>query len=225
MVLKIFFLLAFLAQFSPLVLFFVFFKRINKIVELRVIFLYALSSLISIFFLGAFKNYASLIISIFAMIEYVFFATFFYLCIRNNKFKTFIIIISILNLSLDVFLFYSPKANFDFWDTLITTILIVIYCIFFFYEQLNSPQYLFIYQSYTFWVVVGCLIYLSGTLFLFLYTSDIKNKERSPLWNINIVFEIVKNLFFSIAFIVAKKNNNKAATQNFDNTNRRENPF
>lgn len=199
------FLIGFLAQVSPLVLFFVFFKRINKIVELRVIFLYVLTSLISIFLLGAFKNHSSLIISIFAMVEFSFFSAFFYLVIISKKIKALIIMISGLALCAEIVLLYFDKENFDFWVALITAVLIVAYSISYFYEQLNSPETLIIYQSYTFWIVVGCIIYLSGTLFLFLYTSDLKNKQSSSLWAINISFEIVKNVFFSIAFIIARK--------------------
>ena len=221
-VLSIIFLLA---QLSPLVLFIVFYKRINKIIELRVIFLYVLISLISDFLLGVFKSNASLIISAFAICEYAFFSAFFFLCIQNKKFKTLIVVISALNLSIALFLFYSQKINFDFWAALVTAILIVIYSIFFFYEQVNSPQALIIYQSYIFWIVVGCIIYLSGTLFLFLYTSDVKDRQNSSLWIINVAFEIVKNVCFSIAFIIARNDNRNIATQNFNDTNIFEKPF
>jgi hypothetical protein len=214
-----------LAQLSPLVLFIVFYKRINKIIELRVIFLYVLISLISDFLLGVFKSNASLIISAFAICEYAFFSAFFFLCIQNKKFKTLIVVISALNLSIALFLFYSQKINFDFWAALVTAILIVIYSIFFFYEQVNSPQALIIYQSYIFWIVVGCIIYLSGTLFLFLYTSDVKDRQNSSLWIINVAFEIVKNVCFSIAFIIARNDNRNIATQNFNDTNIFEKPF
>jgi len=221
----LFFIIAFLAQISPLVLFFVFLKKISKIAELEVIFFYVLLSLIAGFLVTAFKNHAPLIISVFAMCEYAFFSVFFYLCIQNRKFKNLIILISVIILSFEFFLYYSHKTNFDFWVALITAILIVIYSISFFYEQVNLPSVLIIYQSYSFWVVVGCIIYLSGTLFLFLYTSDLKDKQNSSLWIINDAFEIVKNIFFSIAFIVAKNNKQNISTQNFDDTNIYEKPF
>jgi hypothetical protein len=218
-------IIALLAQFSPLVLFFVFIKRISKIIELRVIFFYVLVSFLSIFLVGAFQSNAFLIISISALVDYSFFSAFYYFGIRNKKFKKLILLIFVVSLAFDIFLFYQPKSNFDFWAPLITTIFIVIYSVFFFYEQLNSPETLFIYQSYKFWVVVGCIIYLSGTLFLFLYTSDIKDKEKSSLWSINIVFETVKNILFSIAFIVARNaKENMIELEEYD-TNMFEKPF
>ncbi len=149
------------------------------------------------------------------MVEFAFFSAFFYLVILSKKFKPSIIIISGLALCAEIILLYFDKENFDFWVALITAIIIVTYSISYFYEQLNSPETLIIYQSYTFWIVVGCIIYLSGTLFLFLYTSDLKNKESSPWWVINISFEIVKNVFFSIAFIIARKIKQKQEERTF----------
>ena len=189
------------------------------------IFLYVLISLISDFLLGVFKSHASSIISAFAICEYAFFSAFFYLVIQNKKFKALIVVVSALNLCLALFLFYSQKVNFDFWAALITAILIVIYSIFFFYEQVDSPQALIIYQSYIFWIVVGCIIYLSGTLFLFLYTSDVKDRQNSSLWIINVAFEIVKNVCFSIAFIIARNDNRNLATQDLDDPTMVENRF
>lgn len=218
----IFFLIS---QLLPLVLFFVFFKRINKILELRVIFFYVLLSFLSNFLIGAFKNNSSQIVDLFAISEFCFFSIFFFLSIRNKKFKSIIITLIAINLGIDIFIFSLHKTNFDFWVAITTTVIMVIYSIFFFYEQVNSPQTLIIYQSYKFWCVVGCIIYLSGTLFVFLYTSDMKDRALSPLWGINFAFEIVKNICFSIAFILAKGNNKNVATQNFDDTNIFENPF
>ena len=189
------------------------------------IFFYVLTSFISNFLLGAFQKNAFEIISVYALVEYSFFSIFFYLCIRNKKFKKLILLIYAVSLGFEIFLFYLPKSNFDFWAPLITAILIVIYSVFFFYEQVNSPETLFIYQSYKFWIVVGCIIYLSGTLFLFLYTSDLKDKQKNILWNINVVFEIIKNIFFSIAFIMAKDNKRNMISEDDYDTNMFEKPF
>jgi hypothetical protein len=87
------------------------------------------------------------------------------------------------------------------------------------------PETLMIYQSYTFWIATGCIIYLAGTLFLFLYTSDIKDKQTNSLWVIDIVFEIIKNIFFSIAFIIGKNSKQNIAPAGYDDTNMFEKPF
>jgi hypothetical protein len=222
---QLFIILGLLAQLSPIVLFFVFFRKDKKIIALWVIFFYALLSVISGFLLGVAKNHASLIISYFAICEFFFFSTFFFLSIRNKIFTKIIIAISLCTIGFEFFLLYSHQINFDFWAALITAILIVIYSIFFFYEQLNLPETLFIYQSYKFWIVVGCIVYLSGTLFLFLFTSDLKDKQNSSLWIINDAFEIIKNIFFSIAFIMAKDSKQNMISDDDYDTNKFEKPF
>ena len=159
------------------------------------------------------------------MLEYSFFSAFFFLCINNKKFKKAIVVITILNLTTEIFLFYSQNKIFEFWAALTTAVFIVGYSIFFFYEQVNSAQTLLIYQSYKFWVAVGCILYLSGTLFVFLYTSDIKDRQNTSYWLINILFEIIKNVFFSIAFFVARNNNQNMIDDDFYDTNIAEKPF
>jgi hypothetical protein len=224
--LKIFLsLLGIVTQFLPLILFFVFYKRIYKIVELRVVFFYVLASFFANILLSSFQNNASLIFNIFEIIEYLFFSAFFYFCIRNKNLKKLIVTVSLLVLVIELFFLYPQKPKFDFWVTLTTAILILIYCIFFFYEEMNFPQTLLIYQSYNFWIAAGCIIYLAGTLFLFLYTADIKDKQNNSLWNIDIVFEIIKNVFFSIAFIIGKNTKKNIAPAGYDDTNMFEKPF
>ena len=221
---KVVFFIFLLAQISPIVLFLLFFKKISKRIDLLAIFFYVIVSLVADILLGTLKTKAPIIISAFAVIEYAFFSTFFYLSINSKKFRNFIIVISLFNLIFELILFFLLKTNFDFWAALINTVLIVGFCIFFFYEEMNSTQMSIIYQSYSFWAATGCIIYLSGTLFLFLYTSDLKDKQNSSLWIINVAFEIIKNIFFSIAFILAK-NKKIIESQDFDNTNMFEKPF
>jgi hypothetical protein len=219
-------IVALVAQISPLILFFLYYRKINKVVELKVIFFYSVLSLISIVILSSpLKKYGSSIVSIFAICEFIFFSTLLFLCVLNKKFKNLIAAIAGVNLIFELFLFFFHPENFDFWVTLSTAILIFIFSIFFFFEQVNTPETLLIYQSYKFWIIVGCIIYLAGTLFVFLYTSDMKDKIQSALWDINIAFEIIKNVCFSIAFLVARTTKENMMTSDFDDTNMLEKPF
>lgn len=189
------------------------------------LFFYALLSLISDVMLGIFQKNASLVISLFAISENIFFSLLFYLFVQNPKIKKIIASISVICLCLIFSLFFLKKENFDFWAALITGIVIVVYSIFFFFEQVNSPQVLILYQSYKFWVVAGCIIYISGTLFLFLYTSNVRDRQKSALWIINIAFEIIKDICFSIGFLLARKPNQNILAQEYDDTNMLEKPF
>jgi hypothetical protein len=223
--LVLFNIVAVIAQFSPLICFFLYFKKNIKKSDLRVCFFYTIASLLSDILVALLANYAYIIISSFTVIEYLFFSAFFYLCLRNKKIKPIIIIASALFLIVAGFLFFFAKTSFDFWAALVSTILVDAYCIFFFYEQLSLPETPMIYKSYQFWITAGCFIYISGILFLYLYTSGMKDKQKSGLWIINIIFEIVKNIFFSIAFLIAKDTEQNTVTEDFDNTNLFKKPF
>jgi hypothetical protein len=48
--------------------------------------------------------------------------------------------------------------------------------------------------------VTAFLIYLSGTLFLFIYASNLSMKEQAFYWPINFVFNILKNLIITLSF-------------------------
>ena len=119
------------------------------------------------------------------------------------------------------------KTNLDFWLALINSLLIIVYSFFYFFEQINSASTTIVYESYQFWIVIGCLIYLAGTLFVFLYTADIKDKAyNNSLWVINLIFEIIKYACFDFALILAK-NNTRNSSFSYDvmDTNTPKNPF
>ncbi|MBS1669468.1 MAG: hypothetical protein JST58_19000 [Bacteroidetes bacterium] len=173
---------------------------------------YAAITLIADFLLRV-RNISALIISFFAIAEFLFFSYFLFHCLEIKKNRTFIVLTSTLICFIEIFLLIKIKANFDFWVALINTFIIVSYSILYFYEQVNSTQETLIYESYKFWVVAGCIIYLSGTLFVFLYTSGTKDKDLNFLWGINVAFEMIKYILFSIAFIIAGNYKTKYKTR------------
>jgi len=105
-------------------------------------------------------------------------------------------------------LLHDKIQEFDSFSAGLETILIVIYCIAYFFEKMRVPDSLFIYQSDSFWMVTAFLIYSSGTFFLLLYvnsltaTADMKLASRIYDY-INSFSLILKNTFISIAFLIA----------------------
>jgi len=189
----------------PIAVFFLFLNR-NRKDGLWVIFLYVLvSSIIDLTF-----EFTTLpgkiqffLFSIFTLLEYSLFSAFLYINFKKSLFKKILIVISII---FYFFCFYSFSTTKDYsFDSLpasIEAILIIIFCIFFFYEQINNPEVSFIYSSKKFWVATAFLIYLSGTLFLFIYSSNLSVEDQESYWPINFVFNILKNLFIALAFFI-----------------------
>jgi hypothetical protein len=90
----------------------------------------------------------------------------------------------------------------------VEAIFIITYCILLLYEQINNPEVLFVYNTKKFWVTIAFFIYFSSTLFLFLYARTFTQTEYDKYWTINNFFEILKNILFSISFIMKKSSKN-----------------
>jgi hypothetical protein len=211
-------LLSLYSPLIPIVLFLLYFKSTNKTV-LWVFFVYSIYAftndnvLIYVqteYFsnpdLKYLKTYNRNLLYTFTIIEYLFFSAFFFSVLKSKKIKTSIVVISVLFSAFCLY-FILAKAftKFDSVQTSISGILIIIFSIFYFYEQINSPKMAFIYQDYKFWIVFGILIYMAGNLFLFSYASNLSNDQRDQYWIINFVSNIMKNILFALAIFIRAK--------------------
>jgi hypothetical protein len=189
----------------PIIMFFLFLDR-NKKGGLWVIFFYVLVSFANDLLL----NYLLLTPSVyfyfysfFTILEYSFFTAFLFINIKISLLKKIVLIVSALFYIFCIYTLLSTKDyKFDSLTASIEAILIIIYCILFFYEQINHPDVSFIYSSKKFWITTAFLLYLSGTLFLFIYTSDISENAKLDYWPINYVCNIIKNLIITLAFYI-----------------------
>jgi hypothetical protein len=194
----------------PLLVFLIFFNR-NQKLQSRVIFFYVIYSFLNdqtvvrLYYLN-YDNLIYLINSIFTIIEYIFFASFLYLLILNKNFKKFILICSILFITFSIFFYLnSERTGFDSLPAALESIFIIIYCIFSLYEQLDNPSNTYVYNYASFWFTIGFLVYLAGTFFLFLQAAEMPIEVKDYFWRINLVCNILKNIFFAIAFYLPDK--------------------
>lgn len=142
-----------------------------------------------------------IILCIYTIIEYSIFAYFLYSIIEKKSFKAIILILTICFFVFAVvFFLMSTKNIFDSLSASIESILIITFCIFYLFDQLNKPQVIFIYQDQNFWIVAGFLVYLSASLFLFIEASNMSKEQLRLFWKILLFANITKNILFSIAF-------------------------
>jgi len=190
----------------PLFLFSLFLLR-NKQLDIRVILFYCLYSFINDFLILRFSpNQRFVLLSLFTVIEYSAFALVIYLNLTNNFFRKFILIISPFFIAFSIFQFLrSEDHNIDSLSITVEYILIIIYCLLYFFEKINDPATTLVYSFYTFWIIVGILIYATGTFFFFMQSKEMSDEEWNKWLIINIIFTIIKNLFFSIAITMKKK--------------------
>jgi hypothetical protein len=94
--------------------------------------------------------------------------------------------------------------NFDSLSASVECVLVILFCIFFFAEEIKNPEVSFIYSSKVFWVTTAVLLYLAATLFLFISAPYFTEEQKDSYWSINFISNILKNILLSIAFILPK---------------------
>ncbi|MDF2189392.1 hypothetical protein [Paraflavitalea sp. CAU 1676] len=92
--------------------------------------------------------------------------------------------------------------NFDAIPASVESMLIIVFCVWFFFEQIRDMQVSFIYSSKTFWIVVAILVYMSATFFLFIAAEFVSQEERRSYWFINSISNLLKHILLTIAFII-----------------------
>lgn len=186
--------------------FYLLFQRNNKIKELRVILFYILYSIINEaygYYLHKVKDDAnsSILFDVYTIVEFCFFAYFFYLITNNKKIRVLILPAAII---LTVFAvvdhFFLPNSSAT---TGLQSILIIAMCIYYFFDQLKQPS-LFLTYTINFWVIISFLIYLSGTFFLYImYDNTTHDKQFARHYAvINSSFNILKNILLSVAMLM-----------------------
>lgn len=203
----------YLHHFSNIVtlLFFIFFiKRTKKEKGLVAISIYCLIDLLinsstfflhrkTLFYVGAF----------FTFVEYSIFTFFLWLNIENRRFKKFVVISSIIFvLSATVYNIRTNFLNIDSVPIGIETILILIFSFYYLYEQMNDTETLFIYTRYQFWIIIGFMIYLAGSFFVYIYASQIDPDLLKQYWFLTNIFYVFMNSFFVIGILVSRKKSN-----------------
>lgn len=115
-------------------------------------------------------------------------------------------ILGVLPLFYIVALYYifnkDQSKNFDAVPASLESILIIIFCVTFFFEQMRDMDVPFVYSSKTFWITVAILVYMSATFFLFVSAEFLTQLERQKYWFINLISNLIKNLLLTIAFIM-----------------------
>jgi hypothetical protein len=172
--------------------------------ELYVIFIYILYSLGFDFVHSAIvdEKLSFLVSSIFTIGELSFCSYYFYLVLHSPVLKKTVLAVScIVLIIILVILLRSEKKGFDSFPASLESITFILFSVIFFFEQINKPQQIFIYSSPNFWIVLGIMVYMSGTLFLFIMANNLPENELSKYWIINDISNILTNFSFSIAFI------------------------
>lgn len=150
----------------------------------------------------------------FTVVEYSLLTIFLYRSIQDRRLKYIPIIGSAVFFPIAIInLLRGSNTGFDSMAASVEAILIIIYSLLFLYNQIKDPAILFVYNTKKFWVVSAFFIYFSSTLFLFLYAPYLSKQQRANYWDINNLFDIIKNILFCIAFTMKTSSKPKNPTE------------
>lgn len=201
----------------PAVLFVSFFLKVKKQKSLWVIFIYSLFTLINELTLIRltnsnpilFSKIGSALWSIYTIVEYSLFSLVIYHTLKNKILKNIVVYCIPLFIVFTTIIYFISKSQKDSFDSISITveyIILILFTLLYFYEEISIPKTTFIYASFQFWNIVGILIYSTGTFFLFMYSNSLGAEDWENWSIINYVFTLLKNLLFSIAIIVLAQN-------------------
>ncbi|RYE52813.1 MAG: hypothetical protein EOP48_15670 [Sphingobacteriales bacterium] len=142
--------------------------------------------------------------SLFTVVEYLIFAGIIRYLLIGRLRRIIILITSIGFTSFCIYEYVKSleTPSFDSMPASIEAILLIIFCMFFFFEQLTKPPTSVIYKSNRFWIAMGIMVYTSLSFFLFLQSSITPSQVFDSYWDINLVSNILKNIIFAIAFVI-----------------------
>ncbi|WP_143157309.1 hypothetical protein [Cnuella takakiae] len=135
--------------------------------------------------------------------EYALFSLFFYQTLGSARARRIILLFSALFLAfLSVHISMVRMERIDSIPIGVETLLILFYACYFLFEQLNDQTVLFVYSKYQFWVTIGCMLYLSGSFFVYIFANQIPRTELLKYWFVIDIFLVVKNLCFTLALML-----------------------
>jgi hypothetical protein len=100
----------------------------------------------------------------------------------------------------------SDQPSFDSMPASIEAIMLIVFCIFFFFEELKKPPFVPVYVTNRFWIVIGIMVYTALIFFLFLQSAITPLPVFDSYWDINLIANILKNIIFAIAFVIGNEN-------------------
>ena len=135
--------------------------------------------------------------------EVVSFVSFLHLLIEKKQAKKALVITTLVFAFIYIGITLLVKDNIiDSIQIGIETIIILIFSFYYLYERMNDTSTLFIYNTYPFWVILGMVLYLSGSFFVYIFADSLSLADREKFWIIPNIFSIIKSILFVIAIII-----------------------
>lgn len=160
--------------------------------------------------LVSFKVPTTFLFSFFTIVEFICLSYYINSLLSNRKIKIFLLIGAVIFGFVALFNLYknfiAKSPSLDTVPIAVSSIVLISGSIFYLFETIQKPEISFVYSKQSFWVVVGIMIYFSGTFFLFLQFDSLSRQDQISFWTINQICFVLKNIFFSISFTLKPEN-------------------
>jgi Na+-driven multidrug efflux pump len=83
----------------------------------------------------------------------------------------------------------------------IEAIIVLVFSFYYLYEQMRDTTNMFIYNTFQFWIVLGMVLYLAGSFFIYIFSNNLSGDDVKKYWVITNFFSILRSIFFTIAII------------------------
>jgi hypothetical protein len=198
-------IISFIADLTPLILFFIHWKILKQPVFLT-LFCWTILSVSSDIVISFSSPEMQQIIVFYSILLEMLFVGFIYFLIVKSKLRK-IVIVSLCMVYLTLFIVESIQSTIDgfpYWLASITVVLTLFLSLVVFYDIYKQNQISFIMNNPYVFILFAYIIYVAGNLFLFATTEKFPNIFKNPgLWSIFIIANTFKNIFISIAILRA----------------------
>ncbi len=180
-----------------------FFFLFNKDKKNRALILVAIYGVLFFLFLQFYydipKDYRKIQQTVYTTLEFSFFASIFWITIKNSKVRNIILILWLLFTLYQVtYYFLSPLQKIDSVPVGIETILIFTFAFLYFQQYFKTNLTGNIYDYSSFWLVVGIVIYLGSSFFFNILVNHVTQKQIEEYWHFTYLPEIFKNVLFTL---------------------------
>ena len=152
------------------------------------------------------KRFRRLLINLFTFIEFISLSLFIWINLTTKLSRTILAVLSFLFIGfLIYFNFTSHFKRIDSIPIGIESIIIISFSFYFLYERTKSLSTRFIYNDYRFWIIIGMIIYLAGSFFIYLYGEQLDPSAWKKFRYITLIFFIIRTIFFAIGILIFVK--------------------
>ena len=155
---------------------------------------------------------------IYTLAEFLCFSLMIKISVAEKKFSfLYFILISLFTLFLIGFYSFGNIRNIDSIPIGIESIFLMILIVYYFYSELKNVSSQNIYDTYSFWIIIGILIYIGFTFFFNILANSLDRNFLGKYFSYSYLGDIIRNIFFGISVLFMAKKSSKEKSKTISN--------